>query len=107
MRSMRPRQTASRSFKRRWAVCSVAASPAYLLLPPVAGLGDEPRALQRSDVLVHRGEADRIAAGQVGHRVRVLQDDGEDVATRGIGQRVEERVGAIALDRTYNHWVID
>ena len=76
---------------------------AHTLLPSVAGLGDEPGALQRSYVLVHRGEADRIAAGQVGHRVRLLQDDGEDVAARGIGERVKERVCLLALLHTYNH----
>src|SRR6187455_2436292 len=79
---------------------------AYALLPAVAGLGDEPRALQRPYVLVHRGEADRIAAGQLGDRVRVAQHHGEDVAARGIGQRMKERVGPLALVRTYNHLVI-
>jgi hypothetical protein len=35
--------------------------------------------------------------------VRLLQHDGEDVAARGIGQRVKERVGLLALGHTYNH----
>ena len=78
---------------------------AHALLPALAGLGDEPRALERPDVLVHRGEADRIAAGQVGDGLRVAQDDGEDVAAGGVGQRVEERVGPLGLVRTYNHSV--
>ena len=70
---------------------------AHALLAAVAGLGDEPRALERADVLVHRGEADRVAAGQVGDRMRVLQHHGEDVAARGVGQRVEERVGLLGV----------
>ena len=45
-------------------------------------------------MLVHGGEADRIAAGEVGDGVRVAQDHGEDVAARGVGQRVEEGVGS-------------
>jgi hypothetical protein len=52
----------------------------HMLLPAVAGLGDQPSALQRSYVLVHRGEADRMAAGEVGYRVRVPEHDTEDVA---------------------------
>ena len=79
---------------------------AHALLPAVAGLGDEPRALERSDVLVHRGEADRIPAGQVGDRVLVAQNHGEDVAAGGVGQRVKQRVGPLGLVRTYNHSVI-
>jgi hypothetical protein len=38
--------------------------------------------------------------------VCLLQHDGQDVAARGIGQRVEERVGPLALGHTYNHLVI-
>ena len=79
---------------------------AHALLPAVAGLRDEPRALQRSDVLVHGSEAHRIAAGQVGDRVRVLQHHGEDVAARGIGQRMKERVSPLGPGHTYNHPVI-
>src|SRR3954464_15729191 len=79
---------------------------AHALLTAVAGLGDGPRALQRSYVLVHRSEADRIATGQVGDRVRVAQHHGEDVAARGIGQRMKERVGPLALGHIYNHSVI-
>jgi len=92
---------------KRWHVPTGAGTiAAHTLLPAVAGLGDEPGALQRSHVLVHRGEADRIAAGQVGDRVGVPQHDGEDVAARGIGQRMEERVGPLGLRQTYNHSVV-
>src|SRR3954451_6356050 len=76
---------------------------AHALLTAVAGLGDEPRALQRSYVLVHRSEADRIAAGPGGYRVRVAQYRGEDVAAGGVGQRMKERVSVLGLGRTYNH----
>jgi hypothetical protein len=38
--------------------------------------------------------------------VRFLQHDGEDVAARGIGQRMKERVGPLALGDIYNHSVI-
>ena len=79
---------------------------AHVLLPAMAGLGDEPRALECAHVLVHRGEADRIAAGQVGDRVRIAQHHREDVAAGGVGQRMEERVGLLTRVRTYNHWVI-
>ena len=78
----------------------------HTLLPAVAALGDEPRTLQRSYVLVHRSEADRVAAGQVGYRVRVPQYHGEDVAARGIGQRMKDCVGSLGLGGTYNHLVI-
>src|SRR3954468_2592443 len=79
---------------------------AHTLLAAVAGLGHEARPLQRPYVLVHRSEADRIATGQVGDRVGVAQHHGEDVAARGIGQRVKERVGPLALGHIYNHSVI-
>ena len=51
----------------------------------------------------HRQQAERVAAGQVGYGVRVPQHHGEDVAARGIGERMKERVGPFALARTYNH----
>ena len=76
---------------------------AHALLAALTGLGDEPRAFERSYVLMHRSEADRIAARQVGYRVRVPQHHGEDVAPRGIGQRMEDRVGPLGLGDTYNH----
>ena len=76
------------------------------LLAAVAGLGDQPRSLERSDVLVHRGEADRIPAGQLGDRMRVVQNHGEDVAARGVGQRMKQRVRLLGLVDTYNHSVI-
>src|SRR3954447_6227877 len=79
---------------------------AYTLLTAAAGLGHEARPLQRPDVLVHRSEADRIAAGQGGDRGGGAQDHGEDVAARGSGQRMEERVGPLALGHIYNHSVI-
>ena len=68
---------------------------AHTLLAAVAGLGHEARPLQRPDVLVHRSEADRIAPGQVGNRVGVPQRHGEDVATRGVDQRMKERVSSL------------
>jgi hypothetical protein len=73
--------------------CDVAA---HALLAAVAGLGHEPRALERPDVLVNRGEADGIPAGEVGDRVRLAQH-GEDVAARGIGEGVKEGVGPLRL----------
>ena len=79
---------------------------AHPLLPAVTSLRHEPRALQRPDVLVHRREADRVTPGQVGDRLRVAQHHGEDVAARGIGQRMEERVDLLGLGRIYNHSVI-
>src|SRR5215212_2602587 len=79
---------------------------ADVLLAAVARLGDESGALERADVLVDGGEADRVVAGEVGDRVCVAQDHGEDVAAGGVGKGMEERVGLVAVGRTYNHSVI-
>src|SRR5687768_3203739 len=75
------------------------------LLPAMAGLGAEPRAVGGADGLVDRGEAERRAAGETGHRARVAPQPGEHGAAGGVGPRAEERVGPPGI-RTYNHSVI-
>src|SRR4051794_41797501 len=76
---------------------------AHTLLTAVAGLGHEARPLQRPDVLVHRSEADWIAAGPGGDRGGVAQHHGEGVAARGVGPRMKERGGPPALGPIYTH----
>ena len=46
----------------------------------------------------------RSIASSLAHRVP--EHHGEDVAARGVGQRMEERVSSLGLDRIYNHAVI-
>jgi hypothetical protein len=38
--------------------------------------------------------------------MRVAQHHREDVAARGIGERMKERVGSLGLGQTYNHSVM-
>jgi hypothetical protein len=71
------------------------------LLATVPALDDEPRPLEHRHVLLHRREAHRVAAGQLGDRLLLRQHDRDDVATGGVGERVEHVVGA-----TYNHMVV-
>jgi hypothetical protein len=71
------------------------------LLTAVPALDDEPRPLEHRHVLLHRREAHRVAAGQLGDRLLLRQHDRDDVATGGVGERVEHVVGA-----TYNHMVV-
>jgi hypothetical protein len=49
-------------------------------------------------VLLHRGEADRIAAGQRRDREIAAAGTGEDVAAGGVGERFEEKVRAARLE---------
>ena len=80
--------------------------PAHQLLAPVALLGDELGALEHGDVLLHGGEAHRVAAGERRHGVLALHGPQHDVAPGGVGERVEHPVdprcsaGFIAISTT-------
>src|SRR5262249_40419692 len=67
-------------------------------------LGHESGALQHGHVLLHRGEAHRVLAGQGRDRVLVLlaQRAPDDVPSRGVGEGVEQ---LIVVGLIYNHTV--
>jgi hypothetical protein len=69
-------------------------------------LGDEAGPLQHRDVLLHRGEAHRVGVGQPRHRQLAPDRAEHDVATGGIGQRVEQVVDSVVGELTYNHLVV-
>ena len=71
---------------------------AHELLPPASLLGHELCPLEHRDVLLDRREAHRVAAGELGDALLVVQHDRDDVAACRVGERVEEPVGAL-LDR--------
>ena len=68
-------------------------------------LGDERRPLEHGDVLLDRGEADRVPPGERRDGVLALQRAQHDVPPRGVGEGVED-----AVDRAgwsiYNHLVV-
>ena len=76
------------------------------LLSPVPLLRHEVGALQHGDVLLHGGEAHRVAASKGGYRVLVAQHEHDDVAPCGIGERVEDAVDPFLFRQTYNHMVV-
>ena len=75
-------------------------------LPPAGALGDEAGSFQDGDVLLDRGEAHRVAAGQRGHGLLGVHDPDDDVATRRIGEGREDAVHVRRL-KFYNHLVVD
>ncbi|BDZ47774.1 hypothetical protein GCM10025867_00150 [Frondihabitans sucicola] len=76
------------------------------LLPPVSLLRDEVRALEHGDVLLHRGEAHVVGAGERRDRLLFVDHALHDVAPRGIGQRVEDPIDLVVRQCFYNHLVV-
>ena len=75
---------------------------------PRRSLVTRPGALQDGDVLLHRGEAHRVVAGEVRHRVLAPHRPPDDVAAGRVGERVEHEVGAgVVGKQIYNHLVVD
>jgi hypothetical protein len=69
-------------------------------------LGDEAGPLQHRDVLLHRGEADRVDVGEPRHRRLSSYAAVDDVAAGGIRQCVKQAVHLIVGHITYNHSVV-
>ena len=78
---------------------------AHELLSPASLLGHELGALEHRHVLLDRREAHRVAAGQLGDALLLVQHDRDDVAACRVGERVEETVGALSICLIYNHLV--
>jgi hypothetical protein len=57
-------------------------------------------------VLLHRGEAHRVAVGQLRHGRLIGYAAAEDVAARAIGQCVKQPVHVVVGRRIYNHSVV-
>ena len=79
--------------------------PVHELLAPVALLGDEAGPFEHGHVLLHGGEAHRVAAGERRHGVFLPHGDDRDVAPGGVGQCVEDRIRR-ASRIIYNHMVV-
>ena len=76
------------------------------LLAAVALLDHEPGALEHGDVLLHGGEAHRVAAGERRHRVLLRHRADDDVAAGGVGERMEDAIGAIgAAGKSTTIWL--
>ena len=72
-------------------------------------LGDEVGPFEHGDVLLHGGEAHRVAPSQVGDGVLAVQHQPDDVAPRRIGERVEQQIRPLRLPDSnliYNHMVV-
>src|SRR5262249_32285416 len=68
------------------------------LLPPAAGGGDEPRVGQRAEVLRDRLPGDGQVGGETGGgRGPLLRERADHLPPRRVGERREDRIGAIAL----------
>jgi hypothetical protein len=76
------------------------------LFPSAALLDDQARPFQHGNVLLHRGEAHRVVVGKSRHRPFAADAAVEDVAARGVGQRVEQAVHLLVVQLTYNHSVV-
>ena len=62
------------------------------LPPPDALLGDQAGPLEDGDVLLHRREAHRVVAGQLGDALLAVDRPAHDVPPGGITQRAEDAV---------------
>ena len=84
----------------------VSTLPLHELLAAVALLDHEPRTFEHRDVLLHGGEAHRVAAGERGDVVLAVERAQEDVAPGGVGEGVEHPVGLVGRQLIYNHMVV-
>src|SRR5688572_21393860 len=62
------------------------------LPPPAAVLADEAGPLEDRNVLLHRREAHRVVAGQLGHALLPVDRPAQDVAPGGVTQCPEDAV---------------
>ena len=69
---------------------------------------DEFRTFEDGDVLLHRSEAHVVVLGERAHRPLAVHHPTQDVATRGIRQRMEDQVAhRVAFSIIYNHLVVE
>ena len=62
---------------------------------------------QHGDVLLHGGEAHRVAVRERRHGVLALEHAHDDVASGGVRECVEHPVGLLLGQLIYNHLVVD
>ena len=91
MRSIRLRQT-PRCRREDRALVGVRRRLLHELLPPASLLGHELGSLEHRYVLLDRGEAHRVAAGELGDALLLVQHDATMSRRVGVGERVEEPV---------------
>ena len=104
MRSMRPRQAASSSSSSSARAAHGVGVAAHELLAAVAVLSDEPGALEHGDVLLHRGEAHRVAAGE--RRDRLARRRPSGARCRAGWRRRARGTAGRRLVTIYNHMVV-
>jgi hypothetical protein len=75
-------------------------------LAPPPLLCDEPGTFEHGDVLLHGGEAHRVALRQRRHAVPAPDGEGEDVAPSAVGKGVKDAVDASVGCLIYNHLVV-
>lgn len=80
----------------------------HALRTTILPLGHEVRSCQHGDVLLHSGERHVVARGQFADRRVSTHDSRQDVASRGICQRMEQLIQDIGRrESIYNHLVVD
>src|SRR5262245_48810808 len=81
---------------------------AHELFPSVPVLRDETGVDENLDVLLDRGEADRVQPAELADRALAVERLRDDVAPSCIAEREEQSVRELrALERFYNHLVVD
>lgn len=79
---------------------------AHQLFPAPPLLGDETCPLEHGHVLLNRGEAHRVGAGQGRDGVLSTQRSSDDVPSGTVGERSEDPVGSLLVVQFYNHMVV-
>ena len=106
---MRSRQTGLELVEQAVDVAHGVDPPPHDPLAASLVLGDEVGPFEHGDVLLHGGEAHRVAPSEVRHGVLALQHQPDDVTARRIGERMEQEICPLRLDRSsliYNHMVV-
>ena len=106
MRSTRSRHSSSYRSSRRRATRSRLEVGADDLPPPDAVLADQAGPLEHGDVLLHRREAHRVVAGQLGDALLAVDRAAHDVTPGGIAQCAEDAVVVEGDLHRYNHTVV-
>jgi hypothetical protein len=80
---------------------------AYELFPPAPVLRDQTGVDQDLDVLLHRGEADRIQPAELADGALTVESLRDDVAPCGIAESEKQPVGlSLSCMQSYNHLVV-
>ena len=75
-------------------------------LAPIANAASVLRTLEHSNVLLDRGEADAVLARKRRHRLLLADHPLQNVPPCGRTKRVEDAVGLLVCEITYNHLVV-